>query len=112
MSNRYNTRIVFQNQDESYESLLEERGVPYIRYYGTPTMRVPSVGQRMGLSRIRHVWAVGDRFYKLALQYYDDPQYWWVIALYNKVPTEAHLRIGDVLVIPLPLNEVLRATKS
>ena len=112
MSNRYRDRIVFENRDESYELLLEERGVPYIRYYGTPRMLVPNVGQRAGLSRTRHIWAVGDRFYKLAIQYYDDPQYWWVIALYNQVPTEAHLRIGDLIIIPLPLNAVLRATKT
>ena len=112
MGNRYDNRIIFKNEDESYRDILEERGVPFIRYYGTSRMLVPNARQRSDLTRIRHVWSAGDRFYKLAIRYYDDPQYWWVIALYNQLPTEANARIGDVVIIPLPLNNVLRVTKS
>ena len=56
---------------------------------------------------IRHVWGLGDRLYKLAHQYYGDPALWWIIAWYNTRPTEAHFKQGDVIRIPLPLNEVL-----
>jgi len=108
MSSRYTNRIVFRNDQESYEEVFEKRQVPYIRQYGTPRLRVPTVGERMRFSEIRHVWKVGDRYYKLAIKYYKDSQYWWVIALYNKMPTEGHLRVGDVITIPLPLEEVLR----
>tara|TARA_R110002020_G_scaffold19894_3_gene68218 strand:- start:1512 stop:1850 length:339 start_codon:yes stop_codon:yes gene_type:complete len=108
MGNRYNNKTVFRNQSEAYENILEERQVPYIRQYGTPQMASPTPAQRGDLVRIQHIWKVGDRFYKLALKYYNDAQYWWVIALYNKKPTEAHVKNGDVLLIPLPLEDVLR----
>jgi len=108
MGNRYNNKTVFRNQSEEYENILEERQVPYIRQYGTPQMYVPTPAQRSELVRIQHIWKVGDRFYKLALKYYNDSQYWWVIALYNQKPTEAHLKNGDVLLIPLPLEDILR----
>ena len=108
MGNRYNNKTIFRNQSESYESILEQRQVPYIRQYGTPQLESPGASGRADLLRIQHVWKVGDRFYKLALKHYNDAQYWWVIALYNSKPTEAHVKNGDVLLIPLPLDEVLQ----
>lgn len=105
---RYDGRTLFKNQDESYDHIFEEREVPYIRHYGTPRMLVPNVRQRMDLTRVEHIWAVGDRFYKLAIKHYGSASYWWVIALYNQTPTESSLRVGDTLIIPLPLDRVLR----
>jgi len=33
---------------------------------------------------------------------------WWVIAWFNKLPTESHIKLGDVIYIPMPLNEILK----
>jgi len=106
---RYDGRVIFKNQDESYAQIFEERQVPYIRHYGTARMLVPNVRQRMDLTRINHIWRVGDRFYKLAIKHYGSASYWWVIALYNQAPTESSLRVGDTLIVPLPLDRVLHA---
>ena len=112
MGRRYNNRALFRNESETYEDLLEKREVPYIRQYGTPELVIPTMGQIASFTNIDHIWKVGDRFWKLALQYYDSPQYWWVIALYNKKPTEAHVRNGARLRIPLPLDRVLRTIRG
>ena len=112
MGSRYSNRALFKNKDESYESILEDRGVPFIKHYGSSAMMTPTPFQRSKLSRTRHIWKVGDRFYKLAIQYYGDAQYWWVIGLYNEKPTEAHLNVGDVIIIPLPLRETLRVVRG
>jgi len=56
-----------------------------------------------------HIWKYGDRFYNLAHKYYGDPTYWWVIAWYNALPTEADIRIGDVIQIPISLEEARSA---
>ena len=104
---RYDGRIIFKNQDESYAQIFEERQVPYIRHYGTARMLVPNVRQRMDPTRINHIWRVGDRFYKLAIKHYGSASYWWVIALYNQAPTESSLRVGDTVIVPLPLDRVL-----
>jgi len=100
----------FLNDQESYDEIFEARDVPYIKQYGTPRFRTPNPSERAQFSRVRYVWRVGDRYYKLAIKYYNDPQYWWVIALYNQQPTEGHLRVGDVITIPMPLEKVLRTT--
>tara|TARA_Y100000310_G_scaffold11554_1_gene12100 strand:+ start:98 stop:436 length:339 start_codon:yes stop_codon:yes gene_type:complete len=107
MSNRYDDRKVYKNDNEIYDNLLERRDVKFIRQYGTPNMKYPTIAQLRELTRVQHVWRVGDRFYKLAARYYSAPEYWWVIAQYNKRPTESDLSAGDVIYIPLPLSIVL-----
>ena len=54
-----------------------------------------------------HIWKLGDRYHKLASEYYADSELWWVIASYNKKPTEFHLKAGDIVYIPMPLETVL-----
>jgi len=111
MGNRYDNREIFQNNNETYDEILEERNVPFIRQYGTPQMSRPTAAQISSFSLINHIWVVGDRYYKLAIKYYGDAQYWWVIALYNGKPTEASIRVGDMITIPLPLERVLRSVR-
>mgnify|MGYP003126849190 CR=1 FL=1 len=107
MSNRYDDRKIFKNSNPLYKKVLKERGVTYIRHFNTPQTSHPTISQIQELNNVQHIWKTGDRFYKLAAQYYSAPQYWWLIAQYNKRPTEAHLQPGDVLYIPLPLQTVL-----
>ena len=111
MGNRYRDKTIFRNQDESYSEVFEQRHVRHIRQYGTSKLRVPTINQMQGLSRTQHIWKVGDHFYKLALQYYKRSEYWWVIALYNQRPTESHVQAGDILIIPQPLDAVLRVMR-
>jgi len=109
---RYDGKRHLENKEDQYEELLEERGVPFIRQYGSANMTHPTAEQRRQLTRIGHVWKVGDRFYKLAHKHYGDAKYWWVIAWYNKKPTESHLKIGDVIKIPMPLYKVLEFMRN
>ena len=59
------------------------------------------------LERIGHLWTVGDKYYKLAYEHYGDSRYWWVIAWFNRMPTEGQVKLGDIVVIPLPLSKIL-----
>jgi len=107
VSNRYDDRKIFKNNNEVYERLLDERELKFIRHWGTPVLGAPTVKQIGELNSIQHTWKTGDRYYKLAAQYYSSPQYWWVIAQYNRKPTESHVALGDLIYIPLPLETVL-----
>ena len=109
---RYSTQQVFINNRELYKEFFDERGVNYIRQFRTGKLRHPSIEEIATLERVSHVWKVGDRFYKLAHQYYGDSRLWWVIAWFNLRPTEGHCRTGDVLRIPLPLDRVLNMLRS
>jgi len=108
MSNRYRNRQTFINDDELYDNVLEARGVRKIRQYSTPKIPKLTPRERASIKTTPHVWGVGDKYYKLASKYYNDPTYWWVIAQYNFAPTEAHLSPGMVIKIPISLEEVMR----
>ena len=97
------------NDIDFYKELRERRGVKQIEHFVTPILRQPSIGDRVRLRTSTHIWKYGDRFYKLADQYYGDTRYWWVIAWYNGIPTEAEANTGDALEIPLDISEALLA---
>ena len=105
---RYGRRRIVDTPSEEFEEILEERGLERIRQFTTPVLRHPTRGGKKTLTRIGHIWKTGDRYYKLAHKYYDDSELWWIIAWYNRTPTEAHVKAGDTIVIPLPLDQVLR----
>jgi len=105
---RFGRRFKFTNNTKRYEDILYRKGVKQINQYSTPTILKPTAQQRKAISEVSHVWKTGDRYYKLAEKYYGRPRYWWAIALYNNKPTEGHVRKGDVIKIPLPLETYLR----
>ena len=78
-----------------------------IIHYNTSKFRHPDLKDLSNFDRVSHIWKVGDKYYKLAAEHYGDPTKWWVIALYNQRPTEAHVTVGEVIFVPYPLDSVL-----
>ncbi len=109
MSARYDDRELVVNDLKMYKSIMVRRGAKNITMFATPELLHPTLKEIEGLNLEAHRWTVGDRFYKLADRYYDDSRLWWVIAQFNKTPTEAHVKLGDLLYIPLPLERIMRA---
>jgi nucleoid-associated protein YgaU len=60
-----------------------------------------------GQAVIQHVWVLGDRMDKLASKYYGDDEYWWVIALVNKINYPLGVQPGTVLKFPVAVDSVL-----
>ena len=108
MTSRYDGRQIGLNDSEQYQKIFKEKGIKFVRQYFSPHFKHPSAEQVATLLLVGHVWSIGDRFYKLAFKHYGDPTLWWVIAWYNQKPTEAQVKIGDTLQVPLPLDKVLR----
>ena len=106
MPSRYPKANIVKNDNEYYSSL--RRGNRTISRYGTPVLKNPTDAERASLKTSPHIWKYGDRFYKLADQYYGDVRYWWVIAWYNSIPTEATISNGDVIDIPINIQKALR----
>ena len=105
---RYNSYKILNNSNEYYRKLRQERNnIKNIRQYETPILRHPTIAERANIESTQHVWTVGDKFYKLAHQYYSDPTLWWIIAWYNGTPTEGHLYGGYLLTIPLNIEKVI-----
>lgn len=107
MASRYDNRFVAINDSKLYKEYLRNRGLRYARQYTSPNLKFPTVEEIKNLETIGHIWAVGDRFYKLAFEHYGDSEYWWIIAWYNQKPTESHVELGETIYVPLPLDKIL-----
>ena len=104
---RYAGRRIFFNDDEAYDNMFRRRGVKHIRHYASPELRYPTPAEIRTLSIEKHVWSQGDRYYKLAHEHYGSAKLWGVIAWFNQKPTEGHVKLGDVIEIPKPIDLAL-----
>lgn len=107
MATRFSKRFIFTNNDPLYQQKMFDKGVKSFKQYNTAEMMYPTAEKIQRLERVLHVWKQGDSFEKLAFQYYQDSTYWWLIAFFNKTPTEQHVSVGDNIHIPIPLYEIL-----
>jgi len=104
---RYFNQNIFINAGKAYRRYLKSRGKKKITQYATPRFKHPTAEDSSNFNTTNHIWKTGDKYYKLASQYYNDSSMWWVIALYNQKPTEFHMNPGDIVYIPTPLESVL-----
>ena len=79
--------------------MLEEIGECY--------EHIPSKPRSKEIKKLNHVFTTGDSLSKIAFKHYGDARYWWVLAWFNAKPTDFHCEIGDIIEIPLPLEEVI-----
>jgi len=106
---RYRNRKKAVNKTQDYQEseIFTERGVEKIKQYRTPKFKRFTREEYNSVRYKRHYWTSGDRYWKLANQYYKDPSLWWVIAKWNFAPTESHLSEGQEIRIPTDLARVL-----
>ncbi len=112
MFNRYYNRDILKNNSEKYKELFKNRNVKFINQYSSPAFEYPTEKQMKLIQTVGYIWKNGDRFYKLAHEFYGDSTMWWIIAKFNKSPTESHIEIGDEIMIPYPLSTVLEYMKG
>ena len=104
---RYDDRLIRINTSPLYRTQFINRGVNFIEQFGTPILRFPTPLEIGQLDVVGHTWSLGDRYYKLAQLHYGNSKYWWVIAWFNRAPTEFHLKTGQTVRIPTPLDLIL-----
>ena len=108
---RYNKTKKFINASEYYAPLRKSRDLKRVQQYATPILYNPPPAIRARVKTTKHLWKYGDRFYNLAHQYYGDQRFWWVIAWWNGYPTEAHVKTGAIVYIPLNIESALKALR-
>ena len=104
---RNDGKIIILNQDKIYQEIFKDRNIPFIEQYRTYPMFYPTTRQMAQLQIDKRLWKTGDKYWKLADDAYGDPEFWWVIAWFNKKPTESHMSTGDMVLIPHPLERIL-----
>ena len=104
---RYNNRTIRRNTNSVYREQLINRGRRFINQFGTARLKYPTPEQMSTINTDSYIWSLGDRYFRLAHQFYDDPRLWWVIAWFNQKPTEAHVKAGDLILVPVDLDQIL-----
>ena len=105
---RYKNSEQFINATAGYRKAFKTRyGSQGIRQLPINTLEYPTQDQYDTIDTVSVTWKLGDRFYKLSSKYYNNPEYWWVIAWFNKKPTEQHVQLGETVLVPLFLDELL-----
>ena len=107
MAGRYDSKVPFANRHLFYEKKAKDRGKKFFRHYGSPNMHKLTEEELEDITVLSHVWAQGDRYFKLSYEHYGDPEFWWIIAWYNEKPTEAHISLGEIVYIPHPVEDML-----
>jgi hypothetical protein len=96
------------NNDADYKKIFSSRfGVNGLTQTTSTTFRIPTENEINSIQYINETWGLGKRLYKFSYNYYGDSQYWWLIALFNGIATEAEIEFGQVIKIPVPLDIVL-----
>ena len=104
---RYTDSSVVINDHQLHNDILEKRGLKQITQHASNSGFVITEEDMAYISYTTFTWVMGTNFRKLAHIYYGSADHWWVIALFNKKPTAAHIKLGDKIKIPNDLGEVL-----
>lgn len=104
---RYQNRDLLITNKEKYDNIIKKRITTNIVYYESPDFYFDESVKEYPFSFTREVWKHGDKLYKFSNRYYGETQFWWVIGLVNQKPTDSDFKIGDSVLIPTPLSEVL-----
>tara|TARA_R100000030_G_scaffold70862_1_gene54483 strand:- start:670 stop:996 length:327 start_codon:yes stop_codon:yes gene_type:complete len=84
--------------EQLYHDVFTKKGVKFLRIRRTADLS-PLQGVEMEVIA-EHVWGKSDKLHLLSLKYYGRVDFWWVIGVVNKKPTDGHFKIGDVVYIP------------
>ena len=105
---RYENRKVINNSSENFEDQFRARSVERINHYSTTKFKYPTAEEIGKLNIVSEEWKLGDRLYKYAYKHYGDVNLWWIIAWFNKKPTENDFEIGEEVLIPFPLEKIIK----
>ena len=108
-STRYGMRAEKETSSTLYRKKLEGRGLKKINHFCAPKFTVLADELVANIDVDMEYWSLSSKFYKLASKYYGDPTLWWVIAFFNKKPTDFHATLGEMIFIPRQWETVYNA---
>lgn len=107
MPRRYANRRKFQNYNNLYRKKFRNKRGKFVEQYFTAV--IPDITEEMYATWdiAEHIWGYEDRYWKLAEKYYGNHEEWWRIAWFNKKPLESQIEIGEIVLVPVNLQEVV-----
>ncbi len=104
---RYDKIQNVKNSDFDYKKVFSSRyGLSdFIVQKKRMGLEYPDYEKISSLIFAYETWQIGSRLHKFSEKYYNNPSYWWLIGFYNKKPIDANYSIGDIVKIPVSLEE-------
>lgn len=106
---RYNKRSILSNTRPIDRKRVTRRNTNSLTYFSADSLKHPTQEDYNRIGSKPVIWNETTRLSSLAQQYLGNFEYWWVIAWWNKKPTDAHFKAGDVVYIPNNLTMALEA---
>ena len=104
--NRYK-KIKLDHKSSLYD-IMKRRNRNFVELNRLVVMPNPRVLQQDdSITEVVVKWKQGTHMWRLASEYYEDYSLYWVIAMYNGKPTDAHWKIGEKVRIPFPVGRVV-----
>jgi hypothetical protein len=90
------------NRYQNIPIIKNSEGTRYYRDNKYP--RVP-----LSVNDIYVETTIGDRFDLLALQYYNDPSFWWIISIANETlpQNSLYIPVGSQIRIPVNVSNII-----
>ena len=100
------TKKIFTNDNILYRKKFENKQIKNIKQYETPKFNQITESDLERISFFNYAWSRGDNWQYIADKFYNAPKDWKILALFNKKPTECHISIGDIIMLPNSLEEL------
>ena len=107
LESRLSNRELILNAGAPYREQLKKKNLIYFEQYATKSL--PAITNELvrNVPTNSHTWEFADTYQKIASRFYGDPEMWWVIAWFNQKPAEFMLNVGDTILIPTELVDIL-----
>lgn len=100
--------VILENEDRIYGKFMDKIGTKKVDHSSIILFGNPVDSEFLKKIRVsKHIYAASDRLSKLAHKYYGEAELWWVLAWFNGKPTDFHCKIGDIILIPTPVEEAI-----
>lgn len=107
MYKRYENTRKINNFSDRYRDVFEKKNLLYMKQYSS--FRFNKVNQ-MELDKYDfylHTFQHNEKLYNISYDYYNSPEFGWLILYTNKIASEFMLKDGDMLSIYYPLNDII-----
>lgn len=104
---RYEKTNKIRNASQEYRDLLDRKKIKIINQYSTFDFNRLKDVDLYKFDIIQHTVAPFERLYNISYKYYASASYGWLICYTNKISNELDIKVGDVINIYLPLENLL-----
>lgn len=106
---RNKTKVFIDKDTELYRKFLDSRNTGNIEFYRSDTNLSIDYSFILRQEYLTFTWSVNSRMYKYAYEIMGDQNLWWIIAIVNKKPTDAHWTVGETVYVPTSPENFLTA---